>query len=105
MISTAVAVDGASHVHLHHLDTGLAEVCCHGCGSSIIVRYSIDRVDAIQGDPVATAVKKSFVHRHLDCNGTDVDFSSICIGARALMWVLNANHPPDWLLRTVVINW
>lgn len=30
-------VDSSDHVHIHFLDEGRIEVCCHGCGKSLIL--------------------------------------------------------------------
>ena len=82
-------VDSASHVHIHFLEVGKTEVCCHGCGTSIIY---------IHGKKNPVALREMFrepIKAHEKCALADVDFEKWCPDIRLRVTVVDLTKRTD----------
>lgn len=82
-------VDQATHVHIHFLDIGRTEVCCHGCGTSIIYIHGKKNPSAIRD------ILKEPVKAHEKCAIPGVDFERWCPDIRLHVSVVDLTKRTD----------
>lgn len=82
-------MDGVAHVHIHFLEIGRTEVCCHGCHSSTVYVHG-------RRNPVGMQeVIKKWVHQHEKCSARSADFEDWCPDVRLKVTVEDLTKPKE----------
>lgn len=93
-------VNGAPHIHVHHLTSaweaneyGLqrAEMCCHGCGASCLVVYSVPETTSERASQELIQSRDEFFSSHRGCRLRVKD--EHCMNFRSSFIVLDLRDP------------
>lgn len=87
-------VEGSDHVHIHFLDIGKTEICCHGCHSSILYLHHKKSQSSIQG------LLKKYAHKHEKCSIGGAGFEEWCPDIRLSLQVIDLSKPSSDIIDT-----
>lgn len=82
-------VDASDHIHIHFLDEGSTEVCCHGCGKSVIHVHP-----PLKSMKVREA-SKSFIKEHEHHFIPGASFEEWCPDIRTSVSVVDTTKRPS----------
>lgn len=82
-------VEGTTHVHIHFLEIGRTEICCHGCHSSTIYVHGKKNPAGMQ----EVLVKQA--QQHEKCAIAGVDFEKWCPDIRFKTQVIDLTRASD----------